>query len=570
MPNYEHNRLVEHIAQIDIPPTDAAEYAAWIEAGRHLQMLRDNARSDELVIYASGEHTFVHAVVISEEDVSSLDKNDLLQWNGGPFSTCASYVTGGSNDSVWIEKDQHVQGAKTLRQARPLVYFRNFEGLKEPDSAYFEVIQEYAHLAGIHRRPERSAYCRFDERGDWQDVVSFTSKQRPRRVSLVSFRRDQLEQFLATSASVLVRTFDFMLLRYAEFTEWPKGVETIVDESDELFYRQKVDLGKAAYTRGVQIVRPSRPRGEILASITNSWGWREDGRHCEFITLDWRNKRIASISSDPSATTSYIESRENSLPFEVSPAFFRPEVLSKYKSDRNKYTIDEEYRSISCRGGWYLKSYDINEAGQVHTYLCYLRDLPHEEQLYWSSFNERPKANISERSLINDYRGEWYDVIDPLSRVRSVVRLWANSDLDWWKLTDSLLIDRISLPVTDSRDEWGQAYLDLAKLVIEGFRVRAIRQRLRKECIDFTKDEQSLTLIEKLLVGRHDAPQISRLHGLRRVQLIRSKVASHAGGGDALQLAREALSDHGTFKADFESACNIVADELNLIDNELS
>ena len=570
MPSYEHNRLVERVARLDDPPGDAADYAAWIEAGRHLQMLRDNARSDELVIYASGEHTFVHAVVVSEEDVSSLEKSDLLQWSGGPYSTCASYVTGGGNDSVWIERDQYDRGAKTLRQARPLVYFRDFEGLKEPDSAYFEVTQEYAHLAGIHRRPERSAYCRFDGRGDWQDVVSFTSKERSQQINLVSFRRDQLEQYLATSTSVLVRTFDFMLLRYSEFTEWPKGPETIVDGSDELFYRQKVDPGKAAYTRGVQIVRPSRPKAEILASITNSWGWRDDGQYCEFIAWDWRNRRIASISSDPSATTSYYESSENSLPFEVSPAFFRPEVLSKYKSDRDKYTIDEEFRSISCRGSWHLKTYDINEAGQVHTYLCYLRDLPYEEQLYWLSFNEDPKAGISERALVNDYRGEPYDTIDPITKIRLIVRRWADSGLDWWKLRDSTLLDRINLPVTDSRDEWGQAYSDLAKLVVEGFRVRAIRQKLRKEGIDFTKDEQSLTLIEKLLAGRHDVSQVSRLHGLRRVQLIRSKVASHVGGGDALQLARETLSDHGTFKADFESTCNVVADELNLIDNELS
>ena len=499
-----------------------------------------------------------------------MDKSDLLQWSGGPFSTCSSYVTGGGNDSVWIERDQYDRGAKTLRRARPLVYSRNFEGLKEPDSAYFEVLQEYSHLAGIHRRPERRAYCRFDERGDWQDVVSFTSKERPQRINLVSFRRDQLEQYLATSASVLVRTFDFMLLRYSEFTGWPKGPETIVDGSDELFYRQKVDPGKAAYTRGVQIIRPSRPKAEILASITNSWGWRDDGQYCEFIAWDWRNRRIASISSDPSATTSYYESRENSLPFEVSPAFFRPEVLSKYKSDRDKYTIDEEYRSISCRGGWYLKTYDINEAGQVHTYLCYLRDLPYEEQLYWKSFNVEPKTSISERALLNDYRGEPYDVIDPLTRVRSIVRSWDDSDLDWWKLADNTLLDRIGIPITDSRDEWVQAYLDLAKLVIEGFRVRAIRQGLRKKGITFTKDEKSLTLIEKHLAGRPDVSEASRLHGLRRVQLIRSKVASHVVGGDALQLAREALTDHGTFKADFESACHIVADELDLIDEALS
>ena len=39
---------------------------------------------------------------------------------------------------------------------------------------------------------------------------------------------------------------------------------------------------------------------------------------------------------------------------------------------------------------------------------------------------------------------------------------------------------------------------------------------------------------------------------------------------DALQLSRDALREHGSFKADFENACSAVADELNLIDKALS
>lgn len=51
-----------------------------------------------------------------------------------------------------------------------------------------------------------------------------------------------------------------------------------------------------------------------------------------------------------------------------------------------------EERSITCRNAWDLPTFDINEAGQVHTYICYLAKLPYEDQLYWKSFNEWPRG----------------------------------------------------------------------------------------------------------------------------------------------------------------------------------
>ena len=364
--------------------------------------------------------------------------------------------------------------------------------------------------------------------------------------------------------------FDFTLLRYSEFTRWPDDPEVLIHESDEFFYRQKIDPERAAYTKGVQIIRPSRPRSRIFASI-GSGGWRsEDRGYCEFIAQDWRNDRITTISTHPSATTNYFDALKNSLPFDTSPAFFRPEVLLRYKTDRDKYTINEEHRFVSCRGGWELEAYDINEAGQVHAYLCYLRNLPHEEQLYWRSFNERPRASISERAFLNDFEGEPSDAIVPLMALLSIVRHWSESDLDWWQLADSTLLERVNTPVTNSREEWAQAFVDLANLVIQGFPVRAIRARLKAKGIPFATDARSLVLLEKILSAHYTTPDKTRLDGLRTVQRIRSKVGAHFGGSEATELAREAISDYRSYRAHFEAICNDVIREFELIEKALS
>ncbi len=253
---------------------------------------------------------------------------------------------------------------------------------------------------------------------------------------------------------------------------------------------------------------------------------------------------------------------QNSLPIELSPAFFRPEVLLKYKGDTDKYKVHD--RDIHCRGAWTLRRYDVNEAGQVHAYIRDLRRLPYEEQLYWKSFNEKPKSGISRRALTTDFEGARTDFADPLQDIRHTLWRWFQSNSGWWKPRDETLLERITKPRTTSRDEWAEAFADLSKLIVEGLQVKFLRDRLGERNLTFGNDEKSLVLIERLLVpGR-------RLEGLRTVQLIRSKNRAHAAGSEAAELADRALREHGTYSAHFEHVCGSVAEEFQLVEEVLS
>ncbi len=568
MPSFAHKKLINRIAGLDETPDDAAAYATWIEAGGHLSLLRHNAVEDELIVYASGEYTFVHAAVVPNDRLSPIDQNDLLGWSCNPYTTVASYVSGGGHEGIWIERGMRPFGSKTLENGRQLVFGRTFEGWTGDDRTYFEILQEYAHLTGIHWRSEHRAYCRFDEHGDIDQVVSITSKEDGQGVILVSFKREPLEYYLAASDSALIRMFDFTLLRRESFSGWPDGAEDVFTESDDFFYRQKIAAGHAAYTRGVQIVRPIRSQPEIFSSMVDDWSGRRDKQYVEFIAYDWRNKRVTKISTDPAATTNYFEAKENALPFELSPAFFRPEVLLKYKGDRDKYTIGP--RDIHCRAAWSLRGYDVNEAGQLHAYICDLRNLPDSEQLHWASYNEAPKAGISERALVNDFKGEFSHHADPLQDVLSIARRWADKHVPWWKLREKILLERVSTPRTASRDEWAEAFMDLSKLIIEGFDVKVIRAKLGDAKLAFEDNDKSLALVEKLLTGYSNSTDAQRLEGLRTVQLIRTKVKGHSGGREAAELAQDAVKQHETFAAHFDHICEIVADELERIERLFS
>jgi len=271
--------------------------------------------------------------------------------------------------------------------------------------------------------------------------------------------------------------------------------------------------------------RPDHPASPlspgIFTGITDGWFAKKNKQHAEFIAYDWRKKRVTRISTDPAATTNYFQAEGNALPFELSPAFFRPEVLLKYKADRDKYSVSE--RDVSCRAAWHLEAIDVNEAGQVHAYICYLRHLPYEEQLHWLSFNEPPKAGISKRAVINDFQGEFVSFVQPLRKVQSIVLRWRDDKIAWWTLRDEKLLERVNTPLTASRDEWAEAYMDLAKLVIEGFETKAIRERLAVAQVPYEKDDKTITLLEKLLNKAGAAGEVQKLVGLRTVQFLRSK-----------------------------------------------
>ena len=239
--------------------------------------------------------------------------------------------------------------------------------------------------------------------------------------------------------------------------------------------------------------------------------------------------------------------------------------MLRYKCDSEKYTVKD--RHVDCRGAWYLKDYDVNKAGQVHAYICDLRRLPYQEQLYWKSFNEAPQAGISRRAVANDFEARWIMETDPLQEIKYIVENWKNSNVSFWKLSDESLIDRVNVPITSSRDEWSQAFVALAKLLIEGFQIKIIRAMLDDDGVPYNSDEKSLVLFEKLLIklGSLDVAS-NRLDGLRTVQKIRSKVAAHVGGSSGTELSISALQQHGSYSSHFQSICAQVSGELKLIE----
>lgn len=239
----------------------------------------------------------------------------------------------------------------------------------------------------------------------------------------------------------------------------------------------------------------------------------------------------------------------------MSPAFFKPDVLLKYKNNLEQYRLED--RSISCRNAWSLETYDINETGQVHTYLIYLQRLPYKEQLYWKSFNEVPKGSISERALTTDFKDDWYIVYDPLASLKEFVQQLDHLQVPWWTLRSEQSLARAHYPVTVSPDEWANEILHLDQLVVEGFETRW----LRKTAVELGKNPpanyQSLKLIEECLMALRFEEEHARsvTAPMHELHFLRSNLKGHASGEGATAIRKEVIAQYGSHGKHFRALC---------------
>lgn len=558
--------VVTRLNNIAEPPENEADYDKWLEMSTMLDLLRTNCHENEFIVYASNRTSFIHTILVPLSKLSPPDFDDISHWDG-----CHPGNSWGINvlyspppQDIWIESPVDHTGSRTLDGGEQLVFRRRFEGL-HGKKGYFEILQKFIQIFDLHRVDERATYCRLDRHGDLEDmirVVEVEGKAEGYDASAIVINRELLDEYMVLTESAIVRMFDFTLYRKGRFDDWRIGKFSEFEVHEDLHYRAHIEPGHASFSRGFHLLYPAITKAEVLRR--HDYHQRDAGReYASFIAQDWKNKVIREVSTAPEATANYFT--ESDLPYEVTPAFFRPEVLLRYKSDSEKYTL--ESRSISCRGSWSLRTFDVNEAGQVHTYIIYLRDLPYEEQLHWKAHNERPKAPLSRRAITTDFDGMCHLEYEPLSSLQEALHQWYNKQVPWWTLRSEKLINLVHYPVTASHDEWSNELLHLDHLVVEGFEKKWLKNKAeelgRKPDISF----QSLKLIDECLIGLGLEPSdaTSTIAPLKELHELRSKTKGHASGGDAVDLRKKALKDHGTFGGHFSSLCKRCDESIRAI-----
>ena len=572
MVSFAHRQLLDRLVQADAVPKDNDAFLTWITGAAHLRLLQEDVDEDELIVAAmSATPSCLNTLVVHADDPRLKDPEALLEWSPNPYHfSAAEYNWIWSGDRVWVEPNTGGWASDMPKGASALVFGVGLDGTDDESASYLELSQTFAHQVGIHWRSERMAHSRIDHHGDWDDIVSVTNKNASQHIGLVSFQRQTLDLHLVALSSVLVRSFAFTLMRPPSdlsIHDQPAVVH-LVQPTDDLLYRNIINDERYGQVRGVQIIRPRISSTDIYDLVRHDRVL--DSREAEpvkFVVLDMHNDAVITVSTDPATTRTYFEAHRDDLPYETSPAFFRPEVLSKYKAYREKYTLHDGW--ITCRNAWSLRNYSINAAGQVAVYICYLRDLPHEEQIYWASFNERPRAGLPERAIKTDFLSEWPDEPTPLEAVIEILERWRTENLVWWSWVAEGEPSHLTVPRMSNRDEWAEAFLTLSQAVIEGFRVKALRSSLENIGALFEQNNQSIKLLERLLHSKGKLEVEEKLEALREINDVRVQAKAHATGGKGREIAKAAQANHGSYAAHYERVCRKLAEELALIEEAL-
>jgi len=534
-----------------ISQAPATSESGWLIAAEDsVAFLKENAQSEEIVIFASGPATLIHAVLAPLKQVTPADQKDLMH---AFVQTDESWVIqksygGGEDHRVYLEAP--LRSGKSLSGGEKLVFRRSFAGVQKGESP-IELSQKLVHAFGLHFVPERNAYCRLDDRGDIEDVIRvIRTELSPGRESLtaVTILAKDISTYMTLADMALVYFFDFTRFKSGAFNGW--GDHPRIDrKAPDLFYHGG-SIGNASYVNGRMIVRSTIPLQQLIDDWKEESNPTRQKEYATFKIFDRKNSVEVETSCAPESLSNYFQ--KSDLPWEISPAFFRPDVLHRFKADPEKYSLDDRY--ISCRNAWYLKSYDINEAGQVHAYIGDLARLPIEEQRYWQSFNEWPKGTISKRAHENDILGEFSSEYDPLHLLKYKIGKLNAAPPDWWQPRGEARMDAARYPATDSTLEWANEIMAFDQLLVEGFLIKPLRGLLGAKGRKAEASWASLRVIAEILVDSghtvDDAKALitplSRLHALRNI------LKAHSSVEEKNKEERQARATHGTLRAHFK------------------
>jgi hypothetical protein len=546
-----------------------ANPGAWLASAEDgVRFLKEHLRGDQTVLYASLNAVMIHGVLVPVQGLEAANRDELSREFVSPdASWIIEHVSGGGQpDRVYLAPPLRRLG-ESIEDGEKLVFKRSFAG-REGDTPV-EISQKLVHALDLHFLEERNAWCRLDDDGDIVDVIKIARENVgdwTNNVTVVTILIKDFAEFMRLADMALLYFFDFTRTQPRSFNGW-SGVTPVNFDAPDLFYHGGVMGERGSYINGRMIVRPAFSYEDIVKEHVERRN-PSAKQYATFKAIDLKTKEPIEISADPAGLSNYFQP-DSTLPLEMSPAFFKAEVLHRYKADPVKYELDD--RSITCRGAWSLRTYDVNKEGQVHTYLRYLGELPYKEQLYWQSFNEWPKGGLSERAVTTDFKGDFYRGYDPLNNLkREIMDLDERAPL-WWQPRGNALRKSVHNPVTSSVKEWSDEILVLDQLINEGFLLGPLRTLAKSLGVTPQDDWRQFKLLEECVAAKNadgvDAKTV--IDPLRRLRDLRNHLKGHASTRKQ-ELIKQAISAHGSFRAHFEYVADEVQETLKMLAGTLA
>lgn len=264
----------------------------------------------------------------------------------------------------------------------------------------------------------------------------------------------------------------------------------------------------------------------------NVWPFEsKNERFPEFIIGIGATGSPTQFTCDPDKLANYF-GRNAGAPHYLTPVHFRREVLAKYYSRPELYTIESAY--LRCGGLWHLPI-DMDVEDVVIVYLGDLGEkLPESERDYWRSFNVAPAGSISATAFRRDFLAQWAEpeAVDARFRAayRSLIEVWQRRY--GWPLYlppepgDAHLLGVVRQPLLDNDQELEALVRTLAKLLVDSLN----EAELTRDVPSGSKDEKGISKFERWLAAANYPRVDACVSFLRRLQDVRSRGVAHRKG----------------------------------------
>lgn len=253
---------------------------------------------------------------------------------------------------------------------------------------YVELSQDFRVLLNMHDRyvsPTEHCFVVDNENGDWEKVAEI--KGETIRIKLTILRK-----YLALRRMNLLLFFDEMRFSQQSFQELGLTpiMNQIVKDDDYIYnYSSLVNCHADGNKSGGWIMGKCVLRYREKDYNRDSFD-QDDRQYAEFIyDYDDEGEPMSHSCKKKTLSNYFVANGDNSL--EMTPIFFKKEVLDKYYSNPNKYTVSDG--AVGCEGSWSLHI-DNDHRNYVIVPLVYLGNLDYSEQLYWKGYNVSPEREM--------------------------------------------------------------------------------------------------------------------------------------------------------------------------------
>lgn len=432
-----------------------------------------------------------------------------------------------------------------------VVHFRNFYGIK-PE--YVEIVEEFRLLNNLYHDVTTNIYFAISENGEPVEVAKIENN------TCAFIKLEYLMRYAAARQMAFLLFFDIQIRRAGTLED--NGVSKLFDEyqDNNLIYRIIVDeYDSECYSSlmGKRIIYPP-PVEEC-----GYWPYTRERHYENFIVgIDEYGKPIK-FTCNPNMLSSYFQ-KQPAGPSYLTPVFFKKEVLQRYLSHHDLYSVEDGY--LRCHGLWGMHI-DNHHMDYVCVYLGDLgRDLPAEEQSHWLQYNVAVSEKLSKVAYERDFlcKATDSDIFDIKFKntFYGFQKKWKEK-FGWYLFlpltaSDEYNISLLHIPYTNNQQEFDNQVLSLVKTIIDSLNEKEIDKQIKNH-LDL---KGSISKLEHWLTELGIQKFESHIKFLRNLQELRSSGTGHRKGKNYDKIKKEFCLSNDNFKTVFD---NILCDATTFL-----